>query len=157
MYVYAHRGNVQGPNARENEPDYVLECLRLGFRVEIDVWHLDGHHWLGHDGPTHPVDLQEFDRLEVIMHLKSPVLPPLKRADAFAIDQDPYAVTLRGLIWANYGTEPSPRSIMCAPELVGAEEPLEEFVRRVRGAYGICTDYPLAVRRLLGEMDRESK
>jgi hypothetical protein len=35
----AHRGNTRGPNPeKENHPDYILQAIREGFDVEIDVW-----------------------------------------------------------------------------------------------------------------------
>ena len=39
MFKIAHRGNLKGPNQRfENEPSYIIEALKEGFDVEVDVW-----------------------------------------------------------------------------------------------------------------------
>lgn len=150
MRIYSHRGNIFGKDARENEPTFIKECLAKGYFVEVDLWHDGGRYFLGHDGPTFLIDLAEFDRVEVMFHLKTPHVPRLVRADAFAIENDPYVLTLRGLLWTNHGQEPTPGSVMCAPELVGDPQPLDAFVRSVqRTAAGICTDYPDIVRDVL--------
>lgn len=150
MKIYSHRGNLSGKSPRENEPAFILECIAEGFNVEVDLWFVDGAYLLGHDGPEHPIDLRAFDREEIIFHLKSPHVPPLKHADAFAIENDPYALTRRGLLWTNYGRAPTPEAVMCSPELVGDQRPLADFVRTMQHtAAGICTDYPLLVRQVL--------
>lgn len=149
MLILAHRANVDGPGPAENEPEQIERCLDSGFGVEVDLWHIDGRCYFGHDDPRHPADLERFDRDGVVFHLKNPWLPALARADAFAICNDPFALTLRGRIWTNYDQPAGPASIVCAPELVGAEESLADFVARHRHAAGICTDHPLRVRELL--------
>lgn len=150
MNIYSHRGNLSGKSPRENEPAFLQEAIAAGFHVEVDLWFVDGAYFLGHDGPVHRIDLADFDREEVIFHLKSPHVPPLRHADAFAIENDDYVLTLRGLLWTNYGQAPTLHSVMCSPELVGDTRPIDEFVRAIQqGAAGICTDYPLLVRDAL--------
>lgn len=150
MRIYSHRGNLSGKSPRENEPAFLQDCIAAGFHVEVDLWFVDGAYFLGHDGPEHPIDLKDFDREEVIFHLKSPHLPALRHADAFAIDNDRYVLTLRGLLWTNFGQPTNPQGVMCSPELVGDPTPIPDFVRAIRqDAAGICTDYPLLVRDAL--------
>lgn len=146
MQILAHRGNTKGPSRFENHPDQIRECLAAGFGVEIDLWQEGSNCYLGHDAPQYPIELDEFDRLDVFFHLKSAHLPNLLRADAFAIVCDPFVVTLRGRLWANYGQNPSPNSVMCSPDLVGANEALSDFRQRIIGAHGVCTDFPLEFR-----------
>ena len=43
---------------------------------------------------------------------------------------------------------------MCAPELVGADEPLEQFMNRITGAFGICTDFPARAKELQDAWNR---
>jgi hypothetical protein len=150
MIIYAHRGNLSGKSVYENEPAFLEEAIAAGFHVEVDLWRIDGVYFLGHDGPEHRVDLERFDREEVIFHLKNAHVPPLKHADAFAIDNDRYVLTLRGKLWTNYGQSANDLSIMCAPDLVGAHQPLEAFIGEIRAhALGICTDYPIRARGAL--------
>src|SRR2546429_6228317 len=119
MYIVALRANLEGRSDCENHPQAVRKCLALGFGAEVDLWTIDGEYWLGHDRPTYPIKLEEFDRDGVFFHLKTPFIPILQSADAFAIDHDTFVVTIRGRIWANYGHAAPPHSIMCAPDLVG--------------------------------------
>ncbi|NYZ17818.1 hypothetical protein HL658_35195 [Azospirillum sp. RWY-5-1] len=150
MKIYSHRGNLSGKSPRENEPAFILEAIAAGFHVEVDLRFVDGAYFLGHDGPEHPIDLADFDREEIIFHLKTPHVPALRHADCFAIENDPYVLTRLGLLWTNYNRPPTPEAVMCAPELVGDERPLDEFVRAMRHhAAGICTDHPLLVRQVL--------
>ena len=38
MKLIAHRGNINGPNPEmENNPEYILNTLSLGYDCEIDV------------------------------------------------------------------------------------------------------------------------
>lgn len=150
MKIYSHRGNLSGKTLRENEPAFLQECIAAGFHVEVDLRFVDGDYYLGHDEPIYRINLEDFDRKEIIFHLKTPHVPPLRHADAFAIENDNYVLTLRGLLWANYGQAPTPQSVMCSPELVGDARPIDDFVRAMQqGAAGICTDYPLLVRDVL--------
>lgn len=152
MILYAHRGNLSGKSRFENEPAFLEEAMAAGFHVEVDLWRIDGVYFLGHDGPEHKVDLARFDRPEVMFHLKNAHVPPLAHADAFAIDHDRYALTLRGKLWTNYGQPANELSIMCAPDLVGVDRPLESFIGEIGAhAYGICTDYPILARERLAE------
>lgn len=149
MRIYSHRGNLSGKTSRENEPGYIMECIEAGFFVEVDLWFKGGEYFLGHDEPSYRIRIEDFDVEQVIFHLKTPHVPSLARADAFAIVDDPFVATLRGWLWTNYGQEPTPQGIVCAPELVADDRPLEDFVAASRGALGICTDHPVRVREIL--------
>jgi hypothetical protein len=149
MRIYAHRGNLDGVSPEENSPALIRRALEEGFGVEVDLWEIDGAHFLGHDAPTYPVDLTQFDLPGIVFHLKTPHVPALRHADAFAIDNDRYSLTLRGALWTNYGQPAGPAAIVCAPELVANSEPLEAFVGRSARARGICTDFPRKVMRIL--------
>jgi len=150
MIIYSHRGNLAGKTNHENDPVLLEEAISAGFHVEVDLWHVDGGYHLGHDGPQYPVKLSRFDRSEVVFHLKNAFVPPLDNADAFAIDNDRYVLTLHRHLWTNYGQSATPQSIMCAPDLVGAERSVSTFVREIRSlALGVCTDFPLSAREVL--------
>ena len=39
MKFISHRGNLYGPNPKlENKPTYIIEALKMGFDVEVDVF-----------------------------------------------------------------------------------------------------------------------
>jgi len=152
MLLIAHRGNLRGPIPDlENRPEQLERALGMGVWVEADLWR-EGDSWLlGHE-PTYPVTLAQLDRKGVILHLKSPHAPPVENADYFCLGNDRFSITWAGMFWVNYGMPPLEHyGLMCAPELVGAHEPLYDFVMRCydAGVAGICTDYPLAVREML--------
>ena len=52
MKFISHRGNLNGPiEEYENHPEYILEALKKGFNVEIDVRVKNDTFYLGHDFP----------------------------------------------------------------------------------------------------------
>jgi ribulose-bisphosphate carboxylase large chain len=150
--IYAHRANLTGPGSGENSPDAIAAALRADLGVEIDVWASGGDISIGHDAGAARVDADLLRHPHVICHAKNvEALSALAEIDAvfFALDRDGYALCSDGRIWANYGTAPLASSIMCSPELVGADEDLEAFLARVNGCHGVCTDYPLRCRELV--------
>jgi hypothetical protein len=104
--LISHRGNVEGANRElENRPEYLLEALRLGFDVELDVWLVDGSTWmLGHDEPQYATTLSFLLHPRVWIHAKNgAALRELLRqplAHVFFHDRDDYTLTSRGIIWA---------------------------------------------------------
>ena len=56
MKVIAHGGNLNGPNANEeNRPSYINNAIKSGYDVEIDVWYVDNKWYLGHDDPRYHI------------------------------------------------------------------------------------------------------
>ena len=56
MKLIAHRGNINGPNKeKENHPDHINDALKIGYDVEIDIWHVNCKWYLGHDEPKYEV------------------------------------------------------------------------------------------------------
>lgn len=49
MILISHRGNLMGKTSYENEPDYIMNAIKEGFDVEIDVWYQNNTLYLGHD------------------------------------------------------------------------------------------------------------
>lgn len=52
--LISHRGNLNGPDSRENHPDYIDTAIESGYQVEIDL-RFDGNFYLGHDDPQYKV------------------------------------------------------------------------------------------------------
>ena len=72
MKYIAHRGNLIGPNPnKENHPNYILEALKQGFDVEVDVWYKDNRFALGHDKPQYTVDLKFLTNSSLWCHAKN--------------------------------------------------------------------------------------
>ena len=44
MIYISHRGNLDGKSEKdENNPEYVMNAVKKGFDVEIDVWFKEGN------------------------------------------------------------------------------------------------------------------
>ena len=58
MYLIAHRGNINGKNkSKENSPSYILDAIKQGYDVEIDLWVDNDDFWLGHDEPQYKINI----------------------------------------------------------------------------------------------------
>jgi len=143
MKLIAHRGNISGPNPeKENHPDYILEAIRLGYDVEIDVWVVEDKFKLGHDEPTHdfPFGLIDKHHNQLWIHCKNiKALETLKELDSmgrhinyFWHEEDTVTLTSKNYIWAYPGKQPIKNSIAVMPEI---------YNDNVEGCLGVCSDY----------------
>lgn len=141
MKLIAHRGNIHGKQPDlENSPGYILQAIRSGYEVEIDVWFVNGKFKLGHDEPTFdfPLTLLEDYYRSLWIHCKDvESLSKLNEIDKigtrlnyFFHDTDRGVLTSQGYIWS---IEPLDRGILVMPE-VTCNEPLTTTI-------GICSDY----------------
>lgn len=109
MIYIAHRGNVDGPNPeKENHPDYILEAVKLGFHVEVDVWYEDGKYILGHDEPQYQVNKNFLYNNKFWCHAKNiPALYQMRNKgnliNCFFHDVDACVLTSQGWIWTYPG------------------------------------------------------
>ena len=56
MILISHRGNLTGKNKNENHPSHIKNALLMGFDVEVDIWHVNGAFYLGHDKPLYKIN-----------------------------------------------------------------------------------------------------
>jgi hypothetical protein len=144
MILISHRGNISGPNPeRENHPDYILEALKAGYEVEIDVWFVDGKFKLGHDNPQYdfPFELINEHHSKIWIHCKNTAaleilldLDPVgAKVNYFWHEQDTVALTSKNNIWAYPGKQPIKHSIAVLPELNETED--------LSLCIGICSDH----------------
>jgi len=136
MLIIAHRGNTNGPNAEtENKPETIVDAIAGGFNCEIDVWRIDGHLWLGHDGPQYKISLSFLIQFHNVLwvHCKNlDALLELKDTfNCFFHDKDTYTLTSRGFIWGNIGS-PTTDNVICVMP------PGDE----IGSCLGVCTDNP---------------
>lgn len=138
MILISHRGNVNGriPEA-ENDPDYLVGTMMMGYDVEIDLWGTFGSLHLGHDEPQYEIQLswlvEHQDKLWI--HCKN--IEALLRMKMYAFhyfwhETDTVTLTSKNYIWAYPGKQPIQRSIAVMPELHGEE---------VLQCVGVCSDY----------------
>lgn len=141
MILISHRGNTVGPNPKqENHPDYILDTLRQGYEVEIDVWYTDKL-MLGHDSPQYEIDEYLFfvpwgkklwihcKNIEAVNYLHD---HPYVYLNYFWHENDTLTLTSQNYIWAYPGKQPIKNSIAVMPELKKDSTEL---------CLGICSDY----------------
>ena len=139
MILISHRGNIDGAiPERENSPDYIMEAIRQGYDVEVDVWYSNNTFWLGHDNPEYQIGLyfllENADKLwchakniEAIVEMKKE-----KTINCFWHQKDDITLTSKGHIWAYPGKQPIKNSIAVMPEIYNDD--LDKCI-------GICSDY----------------
>ena len=143
MILISHRGNIDGAiPERENSPDYIMEAIRQGYDVEVDVWFVDGKFRLGHDEPQYniPISLFEDYHRKLWVHCKNPQalfkwgeLDPIGiHVNYFWHQEDDYALTSKGYIWTFPGKFLSYNSIAVMPELVDNQD--------LNNCLGVCSD-----------------
>lgn len=157
----AHRGNLNGSNSKEeNSISYILEALRLGLDVEIDVRYVDDKLYLGHDEIQEEIDLNFLfiyhDKLwihcktiETLQYLRfchtDRVIQSQysKYLNFFFHDRDFATLTSRNYIWihplaiGNFNSYAYVDSIIVLPE--NGNMKYEEITK----FYGACTDIPM--------------
>lgn len=123
FHLIAHRGNLNGVNHKwENHPDYLLEAVKEGYDIEVDVWLDDSHQfepynglYLGHDYPTHKVCVEFLQENYVWAHAKN------YRALQFLLEQnvhcfwhqeDDHTLTSKGYIWTYPGKPVTRNSVI---------------------------------------------
>jgi len=171
MIYVSHRGNLTGPNPKEeNKPKYIQQALDSGYHVEIDVWTKqtsfvkNGLIYLGHDKPERKAKLEFLDKDRLICHAKDfRTLLNLLNQDlyhCFYNDLEPFVVTSIGLIWlctpypTNNKTLDYSNTILMSKDL-GKEWyglPMSHY----RKFKGICSDYIQLVRETLNGSSKRS-
>jgi len=138
MILFSHRGNLHGPlPERENSPRYIEEAISLGYKVEIDVWSINGIHFLGHDGPAFEINHSWLENKPLLCHaknveaLESMISNPA--IHCFWHEEDKYTITSKGYVVSYPGfCEAGQKTIVMKPEFHNT---------RVKNCYGICSDY----------------
>ena len=138
MFFISHRGNLYGPNKKEeNKIDYINEAIKKKFDVEIDLWFKKDKFYLGHDEPQYEVNINFLKNKKLWIHAKNlDCFYELSKYDLnfFWHEKDKIVLTSKGFFWNYPGTELSKKSICVLPEI----NKIEEF-----NCYGICSDYIL--------------
>lgn len=137
MKLISHRGNVNGKTSLENSPSYILDALKSGFDVEIDVWFFDEKIYFGHDCPLYiePENFIDTYKNNIWLHAKNlDVLDCLKEKKCvyFWHQNDDTTLTSNGYFWMYPGKKLLKNSIAVLPE----QSNYNNF-----SCYGICSDY----------------
>jgi hypothetical protein len=146
MILISHRGNIDGREPqRENNPDFILEAVKAGFDVEVDVWVIDSQYLLGHDEPQYEVNLEWLRRLPLWCHAKNKEAFTqllISNIHCFWHENDRFTLTSKGIPWCfpnNYQKNGITVSL-------GIKE--NNFSHDI---LGVCTDYPLTWRNDIQE------
>jgi hypothetical protein len=137
--LISHRGNLLGSDKEnENNPNYILNSINLGYEVEIDVWFNKKNFYLGHDEPKYPINLSFLQNKKLWCHAKN--LNALKylidnKICCFWHQKDDYTITSNLFIWTYPNKKITKKSIIVCKTL---EETLSYNKSDV---YGICSDY----------------
>ena len=140
MFLISHRGNLDGPNPREeNNPSTISKCLKLGYHVEVDVWYINNKFYLGHDKPEYSIGEKFLTNEKLWCHAKN--INSLEKlleigAHCFWHQKDKVTLTSKGFIWTFPGQELTKRSICVLPELY---ESL--YKNNLANCSGLCSDY----------------
>lgn len=136
MIYISHRGNLDGKSKNhENSPEYVLNALKKGFDVEIDVWFKNGNFYLGHDDPKYKIEKKFLENNQFWCHAKNTeAIYEMSKINChyFWHQEDDYTITSRGIIWTYPGKLLLKNSICVLPEL---------FDKQILNCLGICSDY----------------
>lgn len=140
--VISHRGNLIGADlSRENKEFAVVECISLGYDVEIDFWLINKDCYLGHDKAEHLISTNflEINSKFLWVHCKNTQAFEFaiqKNLNAFMHTVEPYVITTKGYYWAYPGMPPLPKdTIACMPELSDIKN------LSPNRFYGVCTDF----------------
>tara|TARA_R110000824_G_scaffold4217_3_gene20070 strand:- start:11567 stop:12037 length:471 start_codon:yes stop_codon:yes gene_type:complete len=139
MILIAHRGNINGPDqTNENSPSYIMEAIKRGYQVELDVHFIENKWFLGHDTPDYQVEMSFLLNDNLWCHAKNhAALEHLLGLGArcFWHQKDDYTLTSDGFIWAYPGKPLTQNSICVMPEWFPKD------YQSYSQCYGICSDY----------------
>ena len=146
MILISHRGNLNGKiSILENKPSYCQEAIGKGFDVEIDVWYENSSFYLGHDKPTHKIDIGFLKKNGLWCHAKNidalRIMLSYSDIHCFWHQEDDVTLTSRGYIWTYPKQQITDKSVCYLEEK-------EDIPKR---ALGICSDYILYYKNLINK------
>lgn len=139
MIFISHRGNIDGKDTnKENSPEFILDAIKLGFDVEIDLWVKDNVLYLGHDEPTYKIELEWLlenkDKLWVhAKNLDCLIYLSTNKIDLnyFWHDTDLATITSKNFIWAKQNKNLISNSIAMIPDF---------YKINYYNCIGVCSD-----------------
>jgi len=139
MFFISHRGNLYGPNKKEeNKLDYIDAALKKKFDVEVDVWFVKKNFYLGHDEPQYKINKNYLKNKKFWIHAKNlDCFYELSKLNVnfFWHEKDKVIFTSKGYFWNYPGTKLNKKnSIYVLPE---STKKFDESL----SYKGICSDY----------------
>ena len=153
MIFISHRGNLNGPNKKEeNKIDYINIALKKNFDVEIDLWFYKENFFLGHDKPLYKVNKKFLKNKKFWIHAKNlDCFYKLSNSNLnfFWHEKDKVIFTSKGFFWNYPGTKLNKaKSIYVLPEN------LKKFDNSLNYR-GICSDYILKYKKKIQNLQRK--
>ena len=152
MRLIAHRGNTNGPDSKENHPDYLRAALESGFDVEADVQYVESKFFLGHEKPNYEIDKCFLFNKRIWTHAKTVEtffeLVKYKDVNVFFHNDDEVVLTSQGFVWSHpkNGVFNSHTVHVCT----GYDE--KAFLSTFSGLFGLCSDYVEKYRALQSKL-----
>ena len=139
--IISHRGNVNGSNKkRENRISSIVECLNLGFDVEIDVFLINQKLYLGHDEPQEEIlpNFLDEHKKNLWIHCKnfdSLNFMTNTNLNYFWHENDKFTLTSYKFVWTY------PNNIVSNNSVIVCSSIKETNFYKNSNSYGICTDW----------------
>ena len=152
MFFISHRGNLYGPNKKEeNKVDYINAALKKKFDVEIDVWFIKKNFFLGHDEPQYKINKKYLKNKKLWIHAKNlDCFYELSKTDInfFWHEKDKVIFTSKGYFWNYPGTKLNKKnSIYVLPEYI------KKFDKSL-SYRGICSDYIVKYKKKILDIEK---
>ena len=160
--VIAHRGLLTGPNKfLENEPNHIEKNIQNYPKIinEIDVW-ISNEIYLGHDRPDYKIEINFLRKYSsnLILHLKHIEFESdiaikyfqeiVQNSHTFCHEDDNFTITSRNWIWLHPNNKIQENCIVVMPEKF-LNLDVNENIKLLKKAKGVCSDYPLKMLRLI--------
>lgn len=152
MFFISHRGNLNGPNKKEeNKIEYINKALHQNFDVEIDLWFVSNNFFLGHDKPLYRVNKKFINNKKFWIHAKNlDCFYELSKSNLnyFWHENDKVIFTSKGFFWNFPGTKLNKmKSIYVLPEN------LKKFDKSLNYK-GICSDYIFKYKKRVQDLKK---
>lgn len=141
-HIIAHRANITGASKDcENRIASIINCIKIGFDVEIDVRMYSNSLYLGHDEPQEKLDIEflKLNAKHLWIHCKCidslQSILDHEELNCFYHDVDNFTLTSHNFIWTYPYKPVTSKSIIVATTLEESKKYLDSSV------YGICTDF----------------
>lgn len=143
MQWILHRGNKNGPGSCENSPIKIIESLKEGYNIEIDLWYNNNNFFLGHDYPQYIVDEDFLNNKGLWIHCKDSItleymVENKKHTNFFYHTNEDYILTSFGYIWCYVGKPPLKNSVIVMPEKNIDRYSIEELFSKTSI---VCSDF----------------
>ena len=147
MILISHRGNIDGKNIKkENDPLYLLDTLKKGYHIEVDIWYKKSIWYFGHDHAQYKIGnnqkLKNFCKKninKIWFHCKNvEALENMKdtKYNYFWHDRDFYTITSKGFIWCFPGQKIIKKSVTLFPKKFKNISKIKKM-----NLFAICSDY----------------